>query len=96
MQDQVVRLTALLEQRAAPSPAPLTLVPSDPPKPLLEKRVEDAITARAFDPQAERLSRQYALQMAARGIPADQIAATIRRGSVPRETVDAELSQVVA
>lgn len=87
----------MLEQRVAPpAPTPLALVPSDPPKPLLEKRVEDAITARAFDPTAERLSRQYALQMAARGLPADQIAATIRRGSVPRETVDAELSQVVA
>ena len=86
----------MLEARhAVPATALAPVVSAEPPKPF-ERAVEDAIAARAIDPAVERLTRQYAQQMAARKIPADVIAKTIQRGALPRETVDEELRQVVS
>ena len=65
-------------------------------KPLLAPAVEDAIAARSYDPTAERLSRQYALQMAAKGMDAKAIVQAIQRGALPPVSVDEELAGVVS
>lgn len=100
LRDLTRTLTAQLAAReartattvAAPV-APVAVPPT--PEAKLDAVVEQAIVARTYDPVSERLTRQYAQQMAARGMKPEALALAIQRGALPRESAEDELLQVV-
>lgn len=84
LEAHVQRLTDLLERAVTPvAPAPRAVaapvVPAEPKKPL-PSLVQQALKARAYDPQVDALNHRYAHMALARGVPADQIAKSIERG----------------
>lgn len=84
LEAHVQRLTELLERAVTPAaPAPrvvaLPATPAEPKKPL-PTLVQQALQARAYDPQVDALNHRYAHMALARGMKADEIARHIERG----------------